>query len=541
MTRLDESGSRSGGSSGQTQVLMIAALRGRPGLAVASAATPAAVAVAKRIVGVSAGAKRVNVLLVGLAAVAAALLVAWTRWRPSLPTRTHENDESRFDGPIESIPAPAAEVDACSAPARDARECESTLGATCEWNKEKSTCAPLDIQGARGRVCSTSRLHTSPNERCLAMVRAFATRAMPQAAYAHLVKAMNDFDAAPLATTEQAREATLQALRAARVALPIVIMSGTGGSGSRAFAGLMEQLDVRVVANNPEKDYLMGLGAASLGKMLRTAEGNACFDPVKLLSAASLSAAMASLARGLAAAAWSVALDRAREGDFVPVAEVTTPDNDGEASHASERLSQETDATSGESRMVHMALKHGSLMLAVSLLVELLGKHNVVFVHYVRDGRHMAVSQNHAPLLYLGATYAPDESVPRHARQALVWTRVNRVVAECAPSLLASTTKSAAGAIKPAKIPYVRVRYEDFTSSSAAETEGVRDLQAFVDANLGHASSLVKVNAARREVFRSAGEPKSKSRLTPLAEALKPLSPDQREEFDEVVRMFGYS
>ena len=85
------------------------------------------------------------------------------------------------------------------------------------------------------------------------------------------------------------------------------------------------------------------------------------------------------------------------------------------------------------------------------------------------------------------------------------------------------------------------MRYEDFTSSSAAETEGVRDLQAFVDANLGHASSSVKVNAARREVFRSAGEPKSKSRLTPLAEALKPLSPDQREEFDEVVRMFGYS
>jgi len=192
-------------------------------------------------------------------------------------------------------------------------------------------------------------------------------------------------------------------LASLNVTMPLVLLGGTGGSGSRVFARLVGQIDGVVLAYNtfPELDFLMADGLHYTAKRLESSHGDPCTP-----GAAS---DLTRTARAIAAAA---------------------------AAHAP------------RVRPCVLALKHGSMLSNAAVAAQLLGASNVVVLHYVRDGRDLAWSANKNQLGAYAKAFGIDGGLPAHVQQAQLWARVNTAASRCLPALLGSAR-------------YVRAVYHD--------------------------------------------------------------------------------
>jgi hypothetical protein len=222
-------------------------------------------------------------------------------------------------------------------------------------------------------------------------------------------------------------------LAAENVSLPLVLLGGLGGSGSRGFAKVLGELPSVHLAYNtqPELDFVLGGGLFATKRRLERAEnGNVC--DVATITDADL-----------------------RRGAFALAAAA---------------------ATAPPRRRYYLALKHGSHLCDAAVYAKLLGPSGVVFVHYVRDGRAMAASRNLNQLHAYGAALGIDAALPLQHQQALLWARLNVMAANCVPKLLGGESG------------YVRVRYDDFAGHSDGgpphASNSVHDLEAFLARHL---------------------------------------------------------
>jgi len=207
------------------------------------------------------------------------------------------------------------------------------------------------------------------------------------------------------------------------VSLPLILLGGVGGSGSRLFARLIGELDSVYLAYNtlPELDFLVADGLTHTANRLAKTAGDPC--NTEIITSADLLRS----ARALAVAALGV------------------PRN----------------------RRVFLALKHGSMLTNAAVFAKLLGNDKVVILHYIRDGREMSFSSNQNQLLAYSGALRINKSWPVHVQQSKLWARINVAAAKCLPFLFAS------------KSQYIRVAYHELGQAKAT----AKQLSIFLNVN----------------------------------------------------------
>lgn len=114
---------------------------------------------------------------------------------------------------------------------------------------------------------------------------------------------------------------------------------------------------------------------------------------------------------------------------------------------------------------VDIAIKHGPFLFALPLFVKAIGRNRIKFVHYVRDGRDMAFSDNHYQLQYFGqGLQVTSSKYSLQQQMALLWSKLNLEFVKCSKEYLD-------------KDEYILVKFEDFVTSN--HTKRIEHIKTF--------------------------------------------------------------
>jgi hypothetical protein len=381
---------------------------------------------------------------------------------------------------------------------------------TCEWDNLKLRCSPLPISWTPGRPCSTSRIHTNHARRCLFILRYYANHILKTSKLKSQKEMMSTFVTSldelfssfnivdPLLQTihlqkpKRKKPLSLQELQsllaktrlATGIESRIILMSGTGGSGSRAFVQLLRDTKLVVpVVNNNEMDFLLGNGGYHAGRNLQLWQGNPCPPETNIVENSTTIT--------------SSIIIKPHYKNFLATLERTT------WALIAAYYTAAFDIQNIKGPTV-IAIKHGSLIADAVLIALLLHPENIFFIHYVRNGHHMIISRNKNQLFYYTKAFQHEIDIVQDSedvQKAKLWSLLNVALWKC----FQPTTTS--NVLYPSAT-YVLVRYDDYINMTQPVSN---DLQSFlssavISSKQPYLSHPLHIDRLRRKIFISKEE-----------------------------------